>query len=441
MAVSEKALPLVYSVTILLALALLAVGLRIYVRVVRLNNMGQDDWFCVAAMCLSVVVYIANMVAIAIGFGNSFEGMPAQDILHINQAMWLSPAVWGFSTAAVKMSIVMSYMRIWSSNRFRLFGHALLAALAAFGLAVFLGGVFACVPVSLAWTLHSIGQGGDVVGNVGLGPGHHGATRGRCINQDLFLFITSSMVIGFDLLIFAVPVPLIRKLQIPRQQQRALTIVFTIGAVACVASVMRLVAIYNLQHSRDKSSAGVQLGVWSGVECNLSIICACLPSLRPVITHMFPKLLSTVKGQGSWSERRRTRASYRLQPLTSQEDEPRSLLGRPYDPSSSSKSKRGDIEAAIAPIDGVVISVSAPPEAAWREEANDEKPSQVHRAHFSDYPITTTTITAAEEQTTAAPWLSSSLTSPISPPGRVAFSPTTPTAARGSTDRWRGSGH
>ncbi|KAI1342663.1 hypothetical protein F5Y15DRAFT_430018 [Xylariaceae sp. FL0016] len=289
MAISEKALPLVYSVTVLLALALVTVLLRIYVRVVRLRNPGWDDWLCLAAMCLSIVVYAANMTAVAMGFGAPFPSIGSEAQTRINQAMWISPPVWGLSTAVIKMSIVVSYTRIWSSRRFLTWSRALLGALAAFGLALFFGGVFACVPIRLSWSI----AGND-------------ATDGRCINQPLFMLITSAINIAFDLLVFAIPVPLTRRLQVPRPQRIALMVVFTVGAIACLASIMRLVAIRDLANATsDPSVAGLRLGIWSGVESNLGILCACLPSLRPMLARLFPRLLLTVKSP-SWSSRRRT---------------------------------------------------------------------------------------------------------------------------------------
>lgn len=32
---------------------------------------------------------------------------------------------------------------------------------------------------------------------------------------------------------------------------------------------------------------------WTAAECNVAIICSCLPFLRPIISRIFPKLLST----------------------------------------------------------------------------------------------------------------------------------------------------
>ena len=50
------------------------------------------------------------------------------------------------------MSIIVSYMRIWSSKRFTLLCRILLTLVGLFGLTLFFGGVLACIPISLSWT-------------------------------------------------------------------------------------------------------------------------------------------------------------------------------------------------------------------------------------------------------------------------------------------------
>lgn len=45
-----------------------------------------------------------------------------------------------------------------------------------------------------------------------------------------------------------------------------------------------------LTSSKDSN---VGAAYWTAAECNVAIICACLPFLRPIISRIFPKLLST----------------------------------------------------------------------------------------------------------------------------------------------------
>ncbi|KAI1138865.1 hypothetical protein F5Y05DRAFT_352879 [Hypoxylon sp. FL0543] len=282
---SPQATPLVGVVTPITVIAILTVGLRLYVRVTLLKNPGADDWLCLGAMCCATGTYLSNMAGVANGFGDPLPDMNPENRLTTLKTIWISPPLWGLSSALIKMSIVSSYMRIWSGRRFKILCHALLALLSLFGLTLFFGGVFACVPIALSWTP----------------PSPDSRSPARCIDLPLFMFVTSTLNTAADLLIFAIPVPLIRRLQIARKQQIALTGVFTVGAVVCGASVMRLVSIYELGSTDDPSVSGIRLGLWSGVESNLAITCACLPTLRPVIARVFPKLLNaTVVTSQSW---------------------------------------------------------------------------------------------------------------------------------------------
>jgi hypothetical protein len=43
----------------------------------------------------------------------------------------------------------------------------------------------------------------------------------------------------------------------------------------------------------------VGAATWSAVECNTGIICACLPTLRPLISKILPSFLSTLSGSRS----------------------------------------------------------------------------------------------------------------------------------------------
>ncbi|KAH9904872.1 hypothetical protein F4778DRAFT_780044 [Xylariomycetidae sp. FL2044] len=276
MAVAEQAVPLVAAVTALLFLALVSVGLRLHVRLVLLRSAGIDDWLIAIGSLMSVATYVDNMISIAYGFGKPFASLPLENRVRVSQALWISPAIWGLSSTIIKMSIVTSYLRIWTSKRFRTMCHVLLGALALFGLAMFFGGLITCIPVEVSWR--------DI----------RNMPSDKCMNKPLFMFITSSLNIAFDLFIYAMPTPLIRRLQMPKRQKIGLMVVFTIGAVVCAASVMRLVAIYQLSTAPDPSADGVNLGIWSGVEHNLMIIAACLPSIRPLISRIFPRLLSTV---------------------------------------------------------------------------------------------------------------------------------------------------
>jgi hypothetical protein len=46
---------------------------------------------------------------------------------------------------------------------------------------------------------------------------------------------------------------------------------------------------------------GVNAGIWSGIEINVAIFCASLPSIKPLITRVLPNLLSNAGSRGNRS--------------------------------------------------------------------------------------------------------------------------------------------
>ncbi|KAI0119598.1 hypothetical protein F4814DRAFT_247900 [Daldinia grandis] len=310
MPLSDNSVPLIGVVTPFLVIAFLAVGLRLHVRVTLLRNSGVDDWLCLGAALCSFGTYLANVAGISVGFGNPLPGMTPQERDVVLKTLWISPPLWGLSSSLVKMSIVTSYLRIWSSKRFKLLCSASICGISMFGATLFFGGIFACVPVTLSWAP----------------PGPDSRDPRYCMDLPLFMFATSVLNTAIDVAVLAIPIPLFRKLQIAPKQRAALTAVFAVGAVVCIASIMRLVTLHQLRHTEDPSVSGLPLGIWSGVELDLGIICACLPTLRPMLARAFPRLLgSAVDSSSSWRRTERSardgNGSYRMHELHSSDED------------------------------------------------------------------------------------------------------------------------
>lgn len=79
-----------------------------------------------------------------------------------------------------------------------------------FNIGVFFGVVFFCIPVPKAW---------------------NDALPGKCSNPELLAYLTGAWNVFVDLFIFIVPIPLIRSLQMGKNQRTRLVVVFGIGAL------------------------------------------------------------------------------------------------------------------------------------------------------------------------------------------------------------------
>lgn len=108
-----------------------------------------------------------------------------------------------------KLSIVCQYRRIFTTPCVTKLCAVVIGFLVVYGFWTVLGSALMCVPVQYFW---------------GVGSGH-------CMNKTAFWFSNAALNIVTDVFIYAVPIPLIRRLQIAKKQKIALIFLFALGAL------------------------------------------------------------------------------------------------------------------------------------------------------------------------------------------------------------------
>lgn len=61
----------------------------------------------------------------------------------------------------------------------------------------------------------------------------------------------------------------------------------------CIISFIRIKNLQEVAKSDDISYYNVAASIWSAIEIDVGIICACLPSLKATVTRFFPRLFSS----------------------------------------------------------------------------------------------------------------------------------------------------
>lgn len=110
----------------------------------------------------------------------------------------------------------------------------------------------------------------------------------HCINNLAYYIGQAVGNITIDIILFSLPIFMISRLQISLSQKIAVMGIFLLGAFVTLTSVLRLWQLVITQkHATpgnfDPTFTLVGAAVWSTVESNLSIVCACLPSMRPLL--------------------------------------------------------------------------------------------------------------------------------------------------------------
>ncbi|KAL6822813.1 heterokaryon incompatibility domain-containing protein [Trichoderma sp. SZMC 28015] len=171
-------------------------------------------------------------------------------------------ATWGLAVAAVILRVLcrkLAKIRFWFDDWF------IIASL-------ILTSAFQCVPISALWQQFDPVHPTD--------PSTF--TCGVNIHK-LFIGKTVPHIIT-DIFILLFPVPYIWGLHLRMSQKIATACVFMLGIFVLVVSIVRFVFVLELDLSTvDVTWDECTEMKWTGVEVNIGTVCACLPSLKPLL--------------------------------------------------------------------------------------------------------------------------------------------------------------
>ncbi|EAW10126.1 putative MFS monosaccharide transporter [Aspergillus clavatus NRRL 1] len=273
---------------IFFVLATVFVALRFVSRIFVVRRVGLHDYLMLLAWAIDFGFSFSLFYATSKGMGLHDYDIQISDRPGLNRADYAFTVLYNPALMAVKTSILVFYLTLTKGEKvFRWANYITLFAVNAAGLALTLVNVFQCSPVSAAFSYP-------------LPPHAH------CIDI-LTLYLSSSPVnIITDLAILFIPNPILTQMRLPRKQKIILVITFSFGFFVAVVDVIRIAYIQSAATSRQialkdlhyQSAAGDDFSwyaslsfMWSVIEVNVSVMCACVPSLKPLVARLIPKLI------------------------------------------------------------------------------------------------------------------------------------------------------
>lgn len=109
--------------------------------------------------------------------------------------------------------------------------------------------------------------------------GHCGSTMAAYISLGV-------LDVVLDMAVFALPIPSLYKLQLPKHRKIALVATFALGLFTIVAGVMRLVAVVRIDFGSELEQGQVGDTYWCAIEASIGIVVACALTLRPLLDRM-----------------------------------------------------------------------------------------------------------------------------------------------------------
>ncbi|KAI5776494.1 hypothetical protein EDC01DRAFT_682529 [Geopyxis carbonaria] len=250
----------------LTGLALLTVLLRLYTRAHIVRLLGLDDLFATLAVTFAIIMASLQCAAVHYGMGQHIGDVQARSEKNeetIEFLHWLTNVLYPSSLCFSKLSILFILLRLSPTARFRSTVNGFIVLVGALTISHTVTMLLLCVPTKTIWSRE-------------VQPIH-------CINRMPFYITMGALNIGTDVALVGLPLPVLLRVQLPMLQKGVLLLLFSAGAVGCVASGARLTTLRAVTRSEDPPWAMAPYSAWTAVEAALAVICACVPTLRPLM--------------------------------------------------------------------------------------------------------------------------------------------------------------
>lgn len=256
----------------------LAVVLRIISKGKTKYRFSSDDWWILCALLFfycwaGLVLYSVAGIA---GTLNVDTFTDLQELEDVSKILWVAELFFPLTITPIKISVLSLYRTIFATRNFRVVTY-LISTLC--GLWLFAGLwviIFQCRPVRAVYDVTL-------------------AAEAHCIAFAPFVFTYELINALLDISILAMPIFVVRKLQLQTRRKVQVVSIFLMGGFVLITCVLRMV--YSFNPKEPKTVPSYSRGIlWSTVELGVALICACLPTYLPLVPKSFG-LSSTVR---SW---------------------------------------------------------------------------------------------------------------------------------------------
>ncbi|RDW93381.1 CFEM domain-containing protein [Aspergillus mulundensis] len=261
-----------------MVLAVIAVGMRVAVRV-RTKTLGLDELMAVLSVAAIVALSGLGIENQKLGLGIDTWFLSFQEITDFLHIYFAIESLYLASIALTKISMLLLYLRLFPARPIQLATKITLLLTTAWGIAMLLANVFACQPINYMWLRWDEEH------------------EGKCIDHEAVMAIHAILNIVFDVLIITLPMPTLLKLNMSVRKKVGVIFMFAVGLVVTLISIFRCISLIRFDIFDNPTKNIVTISIWSVVEVDLSLICACMPSIRAFISYIHALIYGTPSSQ------------------------------------------------------------------------------------------------------------------------------------------------
>ncbi|KAJ4155719.1 hypothetical protein LMH87_000953 [Akanthomyces muscarius] len=283
--------PAVFAVTVItLVIASVFVFARMACRWFIVKKVTWGDRIMMLAWLIAFFLSFTVALGTFNGLGKYDADIDPRYLPRLRRCEYVFSILYNPALMAAKTSILIFYLRLAKNTQvvLRYASWFTLIVVNLAGIVLTFMNIFQCSPVHAAWMAFYSGPA-------------------KCIPLLTEFICASPVNIVTDLAILALPIPVLTGMRLPPRQKTILIMTFTIGIFVTIVDVIRIYYLQqaigfssNYSASSEDSRFGAHADfaynaslslMWSVVEVNVGIACACIPTLKPLVIRLLPAML------------------------------------------------------------------------------------------------------------------------------------------------------
>ncbi|KAK4499080.1 hypothetical protein PRZ48_009592 [Zasmidium cellare] len=262
---------------------------------IQSGKLWTDDYLIIAAASLTFPGNILMIVACSWGLGKHErdlktyppEKLPfdsGETLLQNTLRLYFADQIlYQVCMGLFKTAVLIWYTRIFETankKKFRRICWSLVGVVAIFTTASVFATLFQCDPINVAWL----------------------SKPADCFDTNAYWYARAYFNMVTYFIIALLPMPsifgitgFIDGLQMSKKRMMSLCALFAIELFVCIAAVLRLRSIGPAALMLDRTWNSIDLIMWSIIEDNMGIICACLPALAKPTGRMLKRMCGPPK--------------------------------------------------------------------------------------------------------------------------------------------------
>ncbi|KAM3534879.1 hypothetical protein MY4038_001780 [Beauveria bassiana] len=244
--------------------------------------LGPDDKIILLTVVLRISGTVLNVKGLADhGLGKDVWTMSVSELSTFVMWLYIMEVLYLAELSLLKLSLSAFYLCVFPGIAIRRLLWGVCITNVLFGVVFVIVAIFQCSPIHYWWTQY------------GEDPG-----EGHCININAMGWSNAAISVFIDILMIAIPLSQISKLNLHWRKKIGVVIMFLTGAFVTVVSILRLRSLVGFANSNNPTWDQWEVAYWSTIEVNIGMICTCLPSLRLLLIRLFPGLLGNTIASG-----------------------------------------------------------------------------------------------------------------------------------------------